>query len=135
MYKYYIVHAVVDPRPEKILKILKDGYLYASSYTKEYGLFYGEYLDYVYFSLLGDEKISFGHGGITFIIDTKVLFRRSFRYALKWVGNDLDKTTKVNYRYDDVNKVLNKINQHIISINPSETGRKTPIILLEFLLI
>ena len=41
----------------------------------------------------------------------------SFRYALKWVGNEIQNTTKVNYRYDDVGQVLDKVNKHIVYIN------------------
>jgi hypothetical protein len=122
--KYYLVHSVVDPRPEKILKILKDGYLYASKYTKQYGIYHGEYLDHVYLSLFGDEKVKFGSYGVTFIIDAKILFDHSFRYALNWVGDDLKKTIEVNYKYNDVDGELDKINQHIISMdekNPNKT--------------
>lgn len=31
-----------------------------------------------------------------------------------WVGENIEKTTKINYRYDDVNKVLDKINSCIV---------------------
>ena len=116
MSKYYLVHAVRDPEPKKILKILKDGYLYASSYSKQYGIFYGEYLDYVYFSLLGDSFV-LPTSLATFILSTNVLYKRSFRYALTWAGNEIQNTTKVNYRYDNVYQILDKINKHIVYTN------------------
>jgi hypothetical protein len=124
MSKYYLVHGVLDPYPEKILKILEDGYLYASSYTKKYGLFHGEPLDYVYFSLLGDENVSFGYAGVSFILDSTVLLKKTFRYALQWVGNDIDKSIKVDHKHDDVNQILNTINQHITSIDKAKIGKK-----------
>jgi len=122
--KYYLVHGVVDPKPEKILKILKDGYLYASSYTKQYGLFYGETLDYVYLSLLGDENVSVAYGGVSFILDISILYEKSFRYALKWVGNEIEKSIEVNHKYDDVDKILDIINEHIITIDKKNIGQK-----------
>lgn len=33
MDKYYLIHGVVNNNPDKIMKILIDGYLYASKYT------------------------------------------------------------------------------------------------------
>lgn len=117
MGKYYLVHSVIDPNPDKILNILHDGYLYSSSHTKKYGLFYGEYLDYVYFSLLGDRKPSFGSGGVSFIINSKILYERTFRYAHGWIGNDLDKSFKVNYKFDDVGKILVQLNKYINEID------------------
>lgn len=123
--KYYIVHSVIDPQPEKILKILKDEHLRASSETKQFGIYHGEYLDYVFFSLFGDEKPAFGYGGVNFILDSKILLKRSFRYALKWVGNDLEKSIKVNYRIDNVNKVLDEINKHIINIDINDPRKMT----------
>lgn len=120
--KYYLIHSVFDPQPDKILKILHDDYLFSSSYSKYYGLYNGFPLDYVYFSLLG-ETLPF-HSGINFILDTKVLYKRSFRYALKWIGNDIEDTIKVNYQFDDVDNILDEINQHIISVASSEPGRK-----------
>jgi hypothetical protein len=53
----------------------------------------------------------------TFILSTDVLYKRSFRYALKWVGNEIQNTVKVNYRHDNVNKILDKINEHIVYTN------------------
>ncbi|AEQ60192.1 hypothetical protein [Acanthamoeba castellanii mimivirus] len=77
--KYYLVHSVVEPTTEKIMKILEDGYLYASSYTGQQGI-YEIPLDYVYFTLLGDVNVSMG--GFKFILNIKILHKRSFRYAL-----------------------------------------------------
>ncbi|AUL79777.3 hypothetical protein QJ857_gp0382 [Tupanvirus soda lake] len=125
MNKYYIAHAVIDPQPEKILKILKDGFLLPSSESGKYGLFHGEKLDHVYFSLFGDEKITFGVGGVSFILSSSILFEKQFRYALAWVGNDLDKTILVDYRYDNVIEELDKINQHIISVGPNDPRKFT----------
>lgn len=117
MNKYYLVHTVVDPNPNKILNILKDGCLYANILTKQFGLYYDDPLEYVYFSLLGD--IAPFHGGFNFILDVSVLFRRSFRYALKWVGDDISNTVKINPKYHDVSKILDFINHHIISSSNS----------------
>jgi len=113
MSKYYLVHSVVDPQNDKILKILSDGYLYSSTYSEQQGIS-GVPLQYVYFTLLGD-NISF-HGGVNFIISTDILFERSFRYALSWIGSHINETTKVNYKFNDVNKVLDKINLYIDNI-------------------
>lgn len=65
--KYYLMHSVVDPKPEKIKKILEDGYLYASSYSNQSGSqkhyhvssniptgISGIPLDYVHLTLVGD---------------------------------------------------------------------------------
>ncbi|AKI79774.1 hypothetical protein QJ850_gp925 [Acanthamoeba polyphaga mimivirus] len=112
MAKYYLIHAVVDSKPEKIMKILSDGYLFASSYSTQQGIS-GIPLDYVYFSLLGDFNVSMG--GFKFILSTKILYKRSFRYALNWMGSNIQETVKVNYRYDNVDKILDKINMHIIN--------------------
>lgn len=109
--KYYLTHTVVDPNPDKILKILKDGHLYSSSFSGQQGIS-GIPLEYVYFSLLGDTRPIFGVGGITFILDSEVLFKRSFRYASGWIGGDVSKTTKVKYTYQNINKVLRKIDQY-----------------------
>lgn len=65
MVKYYLVHTVIDPQPSKILKILQDGYLYSSSITNQFGLFHGEKTYHVYFSLMSDEPIKFGTGGVS----------------------------------------------------------------------
>lgn len=115
--KYFLVHTVVDPRPDKILGILKDKYLYSSSKTKQSGLYYGELLDYVYLSLLGDEPPF--QGGVNFIFDVDLLFEHKFRYALKWVGNDIGKTVLIDPKIDDVDKILDEINKHIVSVNSS----------------
>ncbi|AEQ60224.1 hypothetical protein [Acanthamoeba polyphaga mimivirus] len=120
MAKYYLIHGVVEDKPEKIVKILSDGYLFASSYSTQQG-FSGIPLDYVYFSRLGDVNVFMG--GFKFILSTKILYKRSFRYALNWVGSDINRTIKVNYRYDNVDKVLDEINTHITngtySLSPS----------------
>ncbi|ANB51143.1 hypothetical protein [Powai lake megavirus] len=110
--KYYLIHSIVSPSSEKMLKILQDGYLYASSYSGLQGIS-GIPLDYVYFTLLGDCEVSMG--GFKLILDTKILHKRSFRYALNWVGSSLDKTIKVNPKTDDVDIVLDKINDYIKS--------------------
>ncbi len=117
MVKYYLVHFVFDPTQDKIFNILHDGYLYSSSHTKKHGLFRGEYLDYVYFSLFGDHKPSFGFGGVSFIFDSKILHDRSFRYSHSWIGNDLNKSVKVSYKYDDVDKILDQLNKYINQID------------------
>lgn len=122
--KYYLVHAIIDPNSDKILKILSDGYLHSSSKSGYSGL-YNEPLDYVYFSLLGDSNKVLGHNGITLIFDTDILFKRPFRYALRWIGNDIDKSTKVDFHSDDVSKILYKINQHIIDIEPENPLKYT----------
>lgn len=114
--KYYLVHTVIDPKPKKIIKILKDGYLLSSSKSKQFGLCHGEYLDYVYFMLLGSERIPFGIGGVTFIIDSSILSDHSFRYALSWIGGDIDRSIKVK-RNDDVKHILDKIDNHIQSVH------------------
>jgi len=108
--QYFLIHSVVDPKPDKILKILKDGYLFSSSYSGQQGIS-GIPLDYVHFTLLG--KKSTFHGGINFILSTDILYRRTFRYALSWIGSKINYTTKINYRYDNVNKTLNKIDSYI----------------------
>jgi len=124
MSNFFLVHGVIDQNPNKILKILKDGYLIASYYSHQSGLYHNDLLEYVYFSLLGDEA-SFPFKNISFILDSNVLYNRSFRYALKWVGGDIDKTIKVNPRFDNVDIVLYKINKHIISIDPDYPGKNT----------
>ena len=121
MSKYYLSHAIFGTTPEKIMKILEDGYLRANIYTGEYGLYYDTPLEYVYFSLLGD----IGVGGTTFILSTNVLYRRSFRYALTWVGHEIDRTTKVNFRYDNVDQVLDKINNHVVKESVERPGFET----------
>ncbi|XWV25374.1 hypothetical protein QJ856_gp0390 [Tupanvirus deep ocean] len=122
--KYYLTHGVANPEPEKILKILQDGYLYANRHTGQYGLFYGETLDHVYLSLLGDENVSFAPNGVNFIFDTSILYKKKFRYAFNWIGNDIEKSIKVNPKYDNVDQILDIINQHIVNIDPSSTARK-----------
>lgn len=54
----YLVHAIVnsDINIDKILKILKDGYLYASAFFGVHRL-YDKQLDYVYFSLFKDKNL------------------------------------------------------------------------------
>jgi hypothetical protein len=115
MTKYYLVHTVIDPSTKKIMKILDDGYLYASYYSGIYGLYYGELLEYVYLSLLGDKQPF--HGGVNFILDPKMLIRRSFRYALKWAGSDLDETKKINPGYHNIKKILDRINDHMKNLD------------------
>jgi hypothetical protein len=117
MVKYYLVHFVFNPTTDKILNILHDGYLYSSLHTKKHGLFHGEYLNYVYFSLLGDRNMSFGSHGVSLIIDSRILYKQIFRYAYGWIGNDIDKSFKVNYQYDDVDKILDKLNRYINEID------------------
>lgn len=116
--KYYFVHSIVAPSSKKVLKILRDGYLYASSYSGFQGI-YSIPLDYVYFTLLGDSQAA--AGGFRLILDSKILYKRSFRYALSWVGSKLEATTKVNPRKDNVDAVLDEINNHIISTKQDET--------------
>lgn len=115
MQPYYLTHAIIYPKPEKILKILKDGYLLAGKYSNETGVYHDTPLEYIYFSLLG--SLPPFHPGVTFILDTKLLNRRSFRYALSWLGDEIDKTTKINPRYQNIGKILDFINQHIENIN------------------
>lgn len=135
--KYYLVHSIVTPSSEKMLKILQDGYLYASSeirllrcnnlsnlphrrqgYSGLQGIS-GIPLDYVYFTLLGDSEAAMG--GFKLILDSKILYKRSFRYALSWVGSKLEATTKVNPRKDNVDAVLDEINNHIVTTKQDET--------------
>ncbi|AVL94410.1 hypothetical protein ma892 [Moumouvirus australiensis] len=116
--KYYLVHSIVPPSSDKVLKILRDGYLYASSYSGFQGIS-GIPLDYVYFTLLGDSEAAMG--GFKLILDSKILYKRSFRYALSWVGSSIESTIKVNPRKDDVNAVLDEINDYIIKTKQDET--------------
>ncbi|XWV26677.1 hypothetical protein QJ857_gp0383 [Tupanvirus soda lake] len=125
MPKYYLVHKIVNPQPDKILKILRDGYLRPSKETKESGIFPAGSLDHIYFSLFGSVKDIYALAGITFILDSKILYERPFRYALTWAGNVLEKSIPVNPEYDDVSEVLNKIDKHIINMvqnEPDEIG-------------
>lgn len=119
--KYYLVHAVVDPTPAKIMKILLDGFLYSNIVTKQYGIYADEPLQYIYFSLF--HKIITFHGGVTFILDDKILYKRSFRYALNWVGSHIEKTIKVTPK-DNVLSILNKIDRHIQQISNKESKTK-----------
>ncbi|AEQ33372.1 DUF5846 domain-containing protein [Megavirus chiliensis] len=116
--KYYLVHSIVASSSEKMLKILRDGHLYASSYSGLQGIS-GIPLDYVYFTLLGDSEAAMG--GFKLILDSKILYKRSFRYALSWVGSKLEATTKINPRKDNVNAVLDEINDHIVRTKQDET--------------
>lgn len=68
---------------------------------------------------------------MNFVLDIKVLYKRSFRYALGWVGSNLDKTTKVNYRNDDIDEVLDLINRHIVGKISAEQCIYTHEILLK----
>ena len=124
MTRCYLVHAVTDPQSHKALKILKDGYLYSSMMTKEYGLYHDHPLEYVYFSLLCDE-IASPTSLLTFFLDTQVLYRRSFRYALEWVGDEISRTKKVIYKYNNIDNVLRKINNHIINIDKTNPSKWT----------
>uniref|UniRef100_A0A6G6ADV7 Uncharacterized protein n=1 Tax=Borely moumouvirus TaxID=2712067 RepID=A0A6G6ADV7_9VIRU len=117
--KYYLVHSIVAPSSEKMLKILQDGYLYASGHSGFQGLS-GIPLDYVYFTLLGDSEAAMG--GFKLILDIKILYKRSFRYALSWVGSKLEATTKVNPRKDDVNAVLDEINDYTVTQKQNKTS-------------
>ncbi len=114
MSKYYLVHSVVDPSVDKILKILKDGYLFSSYTSKQQGIS-GIPLNYVHLMLLGDGSIF--HGGVNFILNPKILFHQSFKYALQWIGSSIKDTIKVNHKHDDINKILDEINSHTIKTN------------------
>ena len=122
---YYIIHKIYIPSTEKILNILEDGYLCPSSETNESGLYPGGTLRHIYFSLFGNIKDINTLAGITLILDPVILYKYPFRYALTWIGNDLNKSIKANPKYDNINEILQKINKHIqknIKENPNEIG-------------
>jgi hypothetical protein len=52
-----------------------------------------------------------------------ILYKRPFRYALKWVGSNIEETTKVTPR-DNVSSILNKIDEHIQRISRKESETK-----------
>lgn len=105
---------------------MEDGHLYASSYSEQSGPqkhyrvssdiptgISGIPLDYIHLTLVGN-VCSFCCG-VSFILDHRILFKRSFRYALSWVGSNIDRTIKVNYQHDDVYQTLEKINAHTVT--------------------
>lgn len=53
------------------------------------------------------------------------MYNRSFRYALKWVGPEIQHTTKVHPKFDNVDQTLNKINNHISNLDPNYPGITT----------
>ena len=57
-------------------------------------------------------------------MDISLLYKHCFRYALKWIGNEFDKTIKVDPIYDDINKISNDINQHFLNISPNNANAK-----------
>jgi hypothetical protein len=123
--KYYLVHKVYNVTSDKIMKILKDGYLYASSETKISGLYPGGLLDYVYFSLFGSVKDIHVMAGVNFILDIKILYDQPFRYAYSWTGNDMNKNIEANPKNDNIDDILYELDKHIktsIEQDPYEIG-------------
>ena len=57
-------------------------------------------------------------------MDISLLYKHCFRFALKWISNEIDKTIKVNPIYDDINKISNDINQHVLNISPNNSNAK-----------
>lgn len=120
MAQYYLVHAILNPNPGIVLlKILKSGYLYSSSKSGCQGLSYCP-LEYVHLSLFKNNKLLFKHT-INLFLSSKILYRRSFRYALTWVGSDITYTNKVDPFFDNVNNILDKINTHLLLDDPEKT--------------
>lgn len=107
---YYLGHALINPTPDKIMKILKDGYLLSNIESGAEGFYAGSPLEYVYFSLI-NKSLRTSIGGVVFVINPVILNRRSFRYALSWIGDEIDKTIKV--KTNNSKKIIKKIIDHI----------------------
>ncbi|XWV25376.1 hypothetical protein QJ856_gp0388 [Tupanvirus deep ocean] len=120
MPKYYLVHKIVNPQSDKILKILRDGSLRSSKETNEPGIFPAGLLDRIYFSLFGTIKDVYALAGITFILNAKILYERPFRYALTWTSDKLEKSILVDPKYDNVSEILDQIDRHINDVVQSE---------------
>ena len=118
MSDYYLAHAILNSNPKRVLnEILKSGYLLASDISGNQGMSYTP-LEYIHFSLFKDKKPLFERT-INLFISSKILYKRSFRYAFRWVGTDISSTIKVNPRKcskSTINRILNKINKY--TLNP-----------------
>lgn len=117
--EYHLVHAVLGSNPGLVLKILKDGYLYSGFETGNSALFGSPTAKYIYFSLL-NEDITFKHA-VTFIINGQILYDRPFRYSLGWFTEDLD--MNIEAKHQDINKILQKIANHIKLVSDDELKR------------